>query len=202
MGQVWVCRLVGRWRSVSWRWDQTGTGACRWLSGRGRGWRRGRGLGRGEAFAWWPWRPEGEAEGRGSGARLGRAPCRWCPERGALGGQVPGVHQDTRPAGGGAAVAEQEEDAVDHVFHLYSGWRAGSARLGPAGSAQPPQPRPPLREAPLTCKLPQRVALLQLLGELRVSRDFLAHGCQHHRWIHRVHPDLGPEGPEGWPQTL
>lgn len=23
VGQVWLCRLVGRCRSVSWRWDQT-----------------------------------------------------------------------------------------------------------------------------------------------------------------------------------
>ena len=67
----------------------------------------------------------------------------------------------------------------------------------PSSSSRPATPRSP----PLTCKLPQRVALLQLLGELRVSQDFLAHGCQHHRWIHGVHPDLGPEGPEGRPQT-
>lgn len=40
------------------------------------------------------------------------------PAPGALGSQVPGVHEYARAAGGGAAVAEQEEDAVDHVLCL------------------------------------------------------------------------------------
>ena len=150
---------------------------------------------------WWPWRSGGGAVGRGSGAGRGRAGPSNIPlaaqSTALLGGQVPGIHKDSRAAGGGAAVAEQEEDAVDHVLHLCGGWRAGSARLGPAVWARPPQPRPPLHEAQLTCKLPQRVALLQLPGELGVRQGLLAHGGQHHRGVYRVHPDLGPRGRRG-----
>lgn len=160
-------------------------------SGRGRRWVQGRGgL---VALAVW---------GRGGGAwKRGRAEPSIIPlavqSTALLGGQVPGIHKDSRAAGGGAAVAEQEEDAVDHVFRLCGGWRAVSARLGPAVWARPPQPRPPLHEAQLTCKLPQRVALLQLPGELGVRRGFLAHGGKHHRGVYRVHPDLGPRGRRG-----
>ena len=82
---------MGRYRVVPWRWDQT--------------------VGQGLQVLVWAWAWAWAVSGAWSRA--------W--RRGALGGQVPGVHQDARPAGGGAAVAEQEEDAVHHVFHLCSG---------------------------------------------------------------------------------
>lgn len=37
------------------------------------------------------------------------------------------------------------------------------------------------------------MALLQLLGKIRVFRDFLAHISQHHSGVYGVYPDLGPE---------
>lgn len=141
-------------------------GAAAWRGGgakpRGGGSRPGRGRrwgqGRGGLVALAVWRRGGGAwkRGRAEPSTILLA----AQSTALLGGQVPGIHKDSRAAGGDAAVAEQEEDAVDHVFRLCGGWRAGSARLGPAVWARPPQPRPPLHEAQLTCKLPQRVALL------------------------------------------
>lgn len=102
--------------------------------GRGLRWRRG---------WWWAWRVPASLEA-GRGGRRAVPPG---AQRLALGSQVPRVHEDARAAGGGAAVAEQEENAVDHVFHLCSGWHAELARLCLAGSVQPPRPGPPLQEA-------------------------------------------------------
>lgn len=63
-----------------------------------------------------------------------------------------------------------------------------------AAGKQPWFPHP---RAQLTCELPQWVALLELPGQVRVCRDFLAHVSQHHSGIYRVHPDLGSEATAG-----
>ena len=68
--------------------------------------------------------------------------------------------------------------------------------------SRPPWSRPPLPEAPLTCKLLQGVTLLQFPGDLGVRQDFLAHGRQHHRGVHGVYPDLGPRGRRRRPQGV
>lgn len=41
------------------------------------------------------------------------------------------------------------------------------------------------------------MALQELLGKLRICRDFLAHVSQHHSGIYGVYPDLGSEATAG-----
>lgn len=113
---------------------------------------------------------------------------------GRLGGQVARVHQDARATGRGTAVAEQKEDAVDDVLNLCR--RTDQSRLLLAWLLAN-NPGSLTHCAQLTCEPPQWVALLELLGKLRICRDFLAHVSQHHSGIYGVHPDLGSEATAG-----
>lgn len=75
---------------------------------------------------------------------------------------------------------------------------AGRGRV--SAPSLPPQPSPPLLAARLTCKLLQRVSFLNLPGELGVAQILLAHGRQHNRGVHGVHPNLGPRSRRPQPQ--